>query len=205
MSVISYMQGLGMGASLILPLGAQNVFVLTQGVKNQRPLLVALICALCDASLIALGVGGAGSLIASSPLLLKLATAWGVLFLAWYGWRALRGALDTRPRGADQTEARQGTLLRIVAATLAVTLLNPHVYLDTVLLLGSLSAQHTGDGRYWFGAGAMTASFCWFFSLSLGARQLAPLFRQTLSWRLLDGFTCAVMWGVAGSLIIGSL
>ncbi|MGE4299510.1 MAG: LysE/ArgO family amino acid transporter [Desulfovibrionaceae bacterium] len=193
-----FMQGFGTGGGLIVAIGAQNAFVLAQGVRRNHIWAVAAVCALCDGVLLALGVGGVGAAVAASPALGR-ATAWaGALFLFWYGLGALRsmwagGSL----RAGDETAA---TLGRTVALTLAVTLCNPHVYLDTVVLMGGLSGQHAGLGRYWFGGGAFAASCVWFFSLSLGGRMLAPLFAKPVTWRLLDGVVCCTMWGIGGSL-----
>lgn len=195
-----WLQGLGMGASLIVVIGAQNAFVLAQGIRGRHRLVVALTCALCDALLIALGVAGVGTLITAQPTLLNLAAWGGALFLIGYGWRSLKHALKPHQLEADGSRQGPATARAALMTTLALSLLNPHVYLDTVVLLGSLSAQHGQPGNIWFGFGAMTASFAWFFGLCFGARWLSPLFQKPVSWRLLDGFTCAVMWLIAASL-----
>ncbi|MFH1138826.1 MAG: LysE/ArgO family amino acid transporter [Pseudomonadota bacterium] len=194
-----YLQGVGMGFGLIAAIGAQNAFVLSQGVRRNHHLTVALICSLCDVALISLGVTGVGSALAGNPTW-RAAAAWGgAVFLGWHGLGALRRALGSRRLEADREAGR--SVKAVCLATLAVTLLNPHVYLDTVLLLGGISSRYEGAGPYYFGLGAASASFAWFFSLGLGGRLLAPVFRDPRSWRVLDGLVCLVMWGLSVSLL----
>ncbi|MEZ7198469.1 LysE/ArgO family amino acid transporter [Pseudodesulfovibrio karagichevae] len=194
-----FIQGYAMGGGLIVAIGAQNAFVLTQGVRRNHHLAVAALCILCDGLLIGLGVTGVGTVVASNPTL-GLAAAWGgAAFLAWYGLGALRSALRGGSMEARQ-EVEQG-LRRTLALTLAVTLLNPHVYLDTVVLMGSVSGQYQDTARYVFGLGAFAASFTWFLCLSLGGQVLAPLFSRDLTWRVLDGAVCLTMWTIAASLL----
>lgn len=198
--IIPFLQGVGISGGLIVAIGAQNAFVLSQSVRRNHHMIIALICSLCDATLIAVGIAGVGTLVASQPFLMQL-TAWGgAAFLFWYGFGAFRSALRG---GRLETDAQTVSTMRsAILATLAVTLLNPHVYLDTIVLMGSVSGQFAGTGRIWFGAGAMTASFIWFFSLSMGGQMLAPLFRKPLAWRVLDGLVCITMWGIAFSLLM---
>ena len=195
----AFLKGFGVGAGLIIAIGAQNAFVLSQGVRRSYPLLIALICWFCDCVLITAGVAGLGKIISTHPGWMRL-TAWGgAAFLIVYGFRSLRSAL-----AGGHLETNGGSLAttrEAVLTTLAVTLLNPHVYLDTVVLLGSLSGQFVGTGRYAFAAGAIFASLAWFLSLSLGARLLAPLFRKRIAWRILDSLVCLTMWGIAVSLL----
>jgi L-lysine exporter family protein LysE/ArgO len=172
-------------------------------VKRNHHLTVAAICAFCDLTLILAGVMGVGALVSQTPLLLSLAAWGGALFLTWYGLRAFRSALKGGHLDADRASA--GSLRTVVLATLAVTLLNPHVYLDTVVLLGSISAQFADQARIYFAAGAACASFIWFFGLSLGGRLLAPLFKKAWAWRVLDGLVCLTMWFIAGSLVRSAL
>ena len=194
-----FIQGYAMGGGLIVAIGAQNAFVLTQGVRRNHHLAVAALCILCDGLLIGLGVTGVGTAVASNPGL-GLAAAWGgAAFLGWYGLGALRAALRGGSMRAHR-ETEQG-LRRTLALTLAVTLLNPHVYLDTVLLMGSVSGHFPGADRYVFGLGAFAASATWFLALSLGGTALAPLFSRDLTWRVLDFAVCLTMWGVAASLL----
>ncbi|MDC7702025.1 LysE/ArgO family amino acid transporter [Vogesella indigofera] len=201
MLTASYFKGLGLGASLIMAIGSQNAHVLKMGLLRQHVGVTVLVCMLCDAVLIAAGVAGMGSLIQRSPLLLEVARWGGAAFLFWYGLRAWRAVL------ADESLqiAAGATAMPLKAAlltVLALTLLNPHVYLDTVVLLGSIGGQEAGAGRLWFALGACTASMLWFAALGYGARLLAPLFARPLSWRVLDGVVGTVMWTLAGALAL---
>jgi L-lysine exporter family protein LysE/ArgO len=196
--VLPFYQGLGIGAGLIIAIGAQNAFVLSQGVKRQYQWSIALICSACDAVLILAGVAGVGAFIASHPQVALYTGRCGAAFLFCYGLRALIAAF--RNNALTATERDPGSFKTVVLTTLALTLLNPHVYLDTVVLLGSISGRFEGTNRYLFGIGACTASFVWFFSLSLGGGLLAPLFRHPLSWRILDFSIWGIMWAMAYSI-----
>jgi len=199
----AFWQGFGLGAGLIVAIGAQNAFVLRQGLAQQQVLLTALVCVLCDAALITLGVAGFGGLVSSSARLSAVATWGGALFLIVYGFQAFRAALN--PRGLEVQNGEVLSRREAVTTTLAVSLLNPHVYLDTVVLLGSIGGQFEGSARALFGVGAVTASSVWFFSLAYGATRLGPLFRRPLSWRVLDVLIGVVMWSVAASLVRDAL
>jgi L-lysine exporter family protein LysE/ArgO len=194
------LKGFSLGAGLIIAIGAQNAFVLRQGLKRLHVFATASVCTLCDAILILLGVNGLGTLIASFPALNAVTTWGGVLFLLVYGLRAFKGAIAPAPLEdygvADQSESLYGTVL----TALALSLLNPHVYLDTVVLLGSVGAQYPANSRIYFAAGAMLASAIWFFSLSYGAAWLMPLFKRRMAWRVLDGIVGCIMWVIAASL-----
>ncbi|WP_432736960.1 LysE/ArgO family amino acid transporter [Maridesulfovibrio sp. FT414] len=196
--IIPYMQGLGTGAGLIIAIGAQNAFVLSQSIRKNHHLTICLVCALCDAVLITLGVLGTGELIASNPMLLKPAAWGGAAFLLWYGLGAFRSAI--KGGRLDDEDVAETNIRSLILLTLAITLLNPHVYLDTVIMVGSMSGQFAGDGRYAFGFGAITASFIWFFTLGLGGQALAPLFRKPRTWQVLDTFIGITMWTIAISL-----
>lgn len=200
--IATLLRGLGLGASLIIAIGAQNAFVLRQGLKREHQFSVALTCSLCDAALIALGAAGFGSLIAHNPLWTRLAAWAGAAFLFFYGARAFRSAL--RPAGMEAEDQSPATGPNVIATTLALSLLNPHVYLDTVVLVGGLSAQYSLRPRLAFGLGAMLASLLWFFGLAYGAAWLAPLFRRPVAWRLLDGLIGLVMWTIALGLALGT-
>ncbi len=199
----AFFQGMAVGGGLIVAIGAQNVFVLTQGVRRNHHLAVAGLCMFCDAVLIALGVAGIGSVVAASPFLGGLATWGGAAFLFWYGLKALWSALGTS--GLQTREPSACSLGRVLGLTLAVTLLNPHVYLDTVVLMGSISGRFPLPDRYFFGLGAMTASILWFSGLCIGGRMLAPLFRAPLTWKILDGLVCLTMWAIAFTLLRSTL
>ena len=195
------LSGLGFGLSLIVAIGAQNAFVLRQGLLREHVLPVVVICALSDALLITLGVGGLGSLLQVVPWLLVVVRVGGAAFLIVYGVLAARRAF----RPSALIAADDGTttpLWTAVATVLALTWLNPHVYLDTVVLLGSVAGTH-GDERWWFGVGAVVASILWFTALGFGARFLRPLFAKPIAWRILDGVIAIVMIAIAVSLLLG--
>ena len=191
--------GFSLGFSLILAIGAQNAFVLKQGLKDEHVFLVCLICALSDALLILIGVSGFHLLVAAYPEVVAFARYGGALFLFGYGllsfYRALRVQQGLEPSAIRSSSAWQSAL-----TCLAFTWLNPHVYLDTVVLLGSVSTQFR-DSIYWFTSGAMTASFVFFFALGYGARLLRPLFADARSWRVLDFLIGIIMWAIALRLL----
>jgi L-lysine exporter family protein LysE/ArgO len=192
--------GFLLGGSLIIAIGAQNAFILRQGLLREHVFVLCLICSLADAVLIAAGVGGLGTLVAASPRLIMVVTLGGAAFLACYAVLAFRRALH--PETLRAARSGEGGLKAAVAACLAFTFLNPHVYLDTVLLLGSLSGRFAGPSRIAYGVGAATASFLWFFGLGYGARLLEPLFARPSAWRVLDSVVGLVMAGIAASLLV---
>jgi L-lysine exporter family protein LysE/ArgO len=197
--------GLGLGLSLIIAIGAQNAFVLRQGLRREHVLLVVAICALSDLVLIAVGIGGGGLLFTAVPWLVEVIRWVGAAFLLLYGLFAARRA--SRPSGLDTdqaTTASSSSRLAVAATCLALTWLNPHVYLDTVLLLGSVANTH-GAARWAFGAGAGLGSILWFSALGFGARLLAPLFARPIAWRVLDGIIAVVMVALAVSLALSAL
>lgn len=193
--------GFGTGLSLIVAIGAQNAFVLRQGIRRHAVLAVVSICALSDAFLIALGVGGVGAVVVAWPGALT-AIGWiGGLFLLGYGVLAAGRVL--RPGGALRADGEgEGSVRRAVLTCLAMTWLNPHVYLDTVFLLGSVAADH-GPLRWTFGLGAAAASLCWFAALGFGARLLGRLLTRPAAWRVLDGLVAATMLGLGALLLAG--
>ncbi|MFC0285245.1 LysE/ArgO family amino acid transporter [Kaistia hirudinis] len=192
-------EGFLLGASLIVAIGAQNAFVLRQGLARRQVFVVTTFCFLADALLISFGVAGVGSLVRSSPGLLWVVTLAGAAFLLTYGAMALRRALH--PGNLSAASAAQSRLGTALATAAALTFLNPHVYLDTVVLLGSLSARHAGAARVAFGAGAAMASAVWFYGLGFGARFAAPLFARPAAWRILDGAIAIIMASIALSLL----
>lgn len=191
--------GFSLGGGLIMAIGAQNAFVLRLGLLRSHVFAICLLCALSDAVLIVLGIAGLGTLVQRSPLLLTAVTYGGALFLFVYGLMALRRVFTPEAMKIGQKETP--TLAAAVATALAFTFLNPHVYLDTVLLLGSFSAKYLGQERIAFGIGAVTASFVWFFGLGYGARLLAPVFARPLAWQVLDMLIGGIMWLLAASLL----
>lgn len=195
----TYLQGFLLGAAMILPLGPQNAFVLYQGVRRQYHLMIAALCTLSDVLLICGGVFGGSALLSTSPLLLALVTWGGVAFLLWYGFGALRRAVQPGEEAALEAGVSQ-TRWRIVLTLLAVTWLNPHVYLDTFVVLGSLGGQFAPEGRRWFALGAACASLLWFFGLALLAAWLAPVLRTPRAQRIINALVGVVMWGIAFQL-----
>ncbi|KUI07212.1 amino acid transporter [Mycobacterium lehmannii] len=193
----SLVMGFSASLALIAAIGAQNAFVLRQGIRREHVLAVAAVCTVSDVVLIAAGIAGFGVLIRAHPGALEVARFGGAAFLVGYGIIAARRAL--RPSALTPSEEGPSRLLEVLVTCLALTWLNPHVYLDTVVLLGALANEHR-DGRWLFGVGAVTASAVWFFSLGLGARRLAGLFATPMTWRVLDGVIAASMIGLGLSL-----
>lgn len=179
--------------ALIAAIGAQNAFVLRQGIRGEHVLAVAAVCTVSDIVLIGAGIAGFGALIAAHPGALTVAKFGGAAFLIGYGVLAARRAW--RASALTPSETGPARLLEVLVTCLALTWLNPHVYLDTVVLLGALANEHR-DERWLFGVGAVTASAVWFFSLGMGARRLAGLFATPTTWRLLDGVIAVTMVGL---------
>ncbi len=200
----AFWRGMALGASLIMAIGAQNAFVLRQGILRRHVGIVVTVCAICDMVLIAAGVAGMGGLIAAYPAFITVVTWGGAAFLFVYGLRAWRAAF--RGTGALQADGSRAatqemTWQRAVVLVLMLSLLNPHVYLDTVILLGGIGAREASPGNVWFAAGAMIASVLWFTSLGYGARLLAPLFSRARAWQILDGVVGLMMWGLCAGLV----
>lgn len=195
-----FLQGLALSLGLIVAIGAQNAFVLRQGLRREHVGSVVLFCAMADALLISAGVMGMAQALGDSPRLARALALAGAVFLAVYGWQALRRARQsqqlTAPEGAIGL-SRSGALVQAAA----FTLLNPHVYLDTVLLLGSIGAQQPAALRGWFLAGACSASLSWFTLLGFGSRWLAPLFARPRAWQVLDGLIAVTMFVLSALLV----
>jgi L-lysine exporter family protein LysE/ArgO len=194
--------GFGTSFSLILAIGAQNAFVLRQGLIRAHVFWVCLICALSDAALIAVGIAGIGSLSTAAPWAIAALTWGGAVFLVIYGALSLGRAFHPGAlRAADQGT---GSLRAALLTCLALTWLNPHVYLDTVGLIGAISTGFPGfDGKLAFATGATLASFTFFFSIGYGARLLAPVFARPRAWAVLDILIALVMWSIAATLLLG--
>jgi len=201
----SFIQGFLMGAGLIIAIGAQNAFVLKQGIKGEHRSVVALICALSDAVLITAGISGMGYLFTQHPLITKYTAFGGALYLAWFSFRSFRSAIKGESMEISGNGGSSMTLKNAVITTLALTYLNPHVYLDTVVMLGGFGASRPSGLRPFFGLGAASASFIWFFSLAFSGRILAPLFRKKISWRILDTGIGIVMAYITYSLVLFGL
>ena len=200
-----FLSGFALGFSLILAIGAQNAFVLKQGLIKAHVFWVCLVCAASDAILIAWGIGGLGQIIKAAPWVIDVMRYGGVAFLFCYGMRAFLSAWKggAAMQAQDKTPARGKTasLIPTLVTCIALTWLNPHVYLDTVILLGSIANQ--SPVPWIFGAGAGVASFAFFFSLGYGARLLVPLFAKPRAWQVLDFLIGLVMWSIAIRLLLG--
>lgn len=194
----SYLTGALTGLGLIVAIGAQNAYVLRQGIHRQHVGVVVAICALSDALLIVLGVAGVGALIADHPTALTVTKWLGAAYLVWFAIKSFRAALHPQGLELGGPVKRSG----VIATTLALTYLNPHVYLDTVLMLGNIANQHGLDGRWWFAAGAVTASLVWFSALGFGARAVAPWVARPSVWRVLDVIIGCTMLLVATLLVL---
>ena len=207
MTASAFIAGLGLGASLIIAIGAQNAFVLRQGLLRSHALAVAALCVAIDWSLIVVGALGFGALVGRFPALTSVAAWGGAAFLLVYGGLAFRSAIRPGSLHAENVvgERDPKTLSAALATTLAVSLLNPHVYLDTVVLLGGVAAQYPPDERAAFVLGAGVASAVWFFGLALGARMLTPVFEREVAWRVLDVIIGCVMWWIAAGLVLGQV
>lgn len=203
MELPTFFAGLSMGLSLIVAIGAQNAFVLRQGLKGEHVFAVALTCALSDAVLIILGVTGFGRISAALPWLDPVMRFGGAAFLVWYGAKSLLAALRTDGALAVSEAGAAKPLAATLLACLALTWLNPHVYLDTVVLLGTISTQFPGH-EVWFAAGATMGSFAFFFALGYGARLLRPIFAKPSAWRILEAIIAVIMWAIALKLLFGA-
>ncbi len=200
-SILSpFASGFFLSAALIVAIGAQNLFVLRQGLRREHVGAVVLFCGGADALLIAAGVGGVGVFLAAIPRLTTALTVGGAVFLAWYGVKALRRM--AAPQAMVVGDTQGATLNQVLAATAAFTFLNPHVYLDTVLLMGAAGSSQPVELRPIFVAGAAVASFTWFAAVGFGARLLEPVFARPAAWRVLDAFVGVVMLTLAASLLV---
>jgi L-lysine exporter family protein LysE/ArgO len=200
MPICAFTTGFALCATLIIAIGAQNAFVLRQGLRREHVLIIVAFCAIADLLLIGAGVAGVAQVLGQAPRLTFVLTAAGTLFLAWYGIRAL-----ARARTASAMNVAEGTrrisVRNAVAQAAGFTFLNPHVYLDTVLLMGSIGARQPSDLRFWFVGGAAAASGAWFTTLGFGARLLRPVFRTPRAWQVLDTLIGLTMLALALSLL----
>lgn len=202
MMLATTLQGFTIGLAMIIPIGAQNAFVLSRGIHRNHHLLTATLCSFCDLTLIAIGVFGGANVLATSPFGMALLTWGGVLFLGWFGGRSLLSAWRGKGEGLAESAQQMGAK-SVLAMTLGVTLLNPHVYLDTLMLLGSLGSQVSESLRPAFAVGAMLASLVWFYSLALGAAALAPWLARSQVQRGIDLLVGIIMLSLAVQLAIG--
>jgi L-lysine exporter family protein LysE/ArgO len=195
----AFTTGFALSATLIAAIGAQNSFVLRQGLRREHVLAIVAFCAIADLALISAGVAGLAKVAGHAPILTVTLTIGGTSFLLWYGLRALRRALQ--PQALRAAAGARVSLRGAVAQAAAFTFLNPHVYLDTVLLMGSIGARQPADSRLWFVGGAALASGAWFTTLGFGARLLAPLFSRPRAWQVLDILVGVTMLALAGALV----
>jgi L-lysine exporter family protein LysE/ArgO len=200
--MLAFAPGFFAGLSLIVAIGAQNAFVIRQGLSRQHVFVVVAICALADAALIALGIAGLGAIIQGLPWLLEVIRWFGVAYLTWFAIKSVRSAFKSEVM--DASGAQTTSLKKVVASVLGFTFLNPHVYLDTVILLGSISNQFAAD-RWIFGFGAMAASVVWFSSIGFGARAASRFMSKPIFWRVLDSLIAVVMFTIALYLAFAKL
>lgn len=198
LAFVAYGKGLATMSGLILAIGAQNAFVLRQGLKRQAVFIVASICFLCDAALVGLGAIGLGALFAESRMLNLGVAFGGAGFLAFYGLRSLHAAKTAK--GIDLSAADRVSRTSVVLTAFAVSLLNPHVYIDTVMLVGGLAARYEGAARVACALGAITVSAVWFYALAYGARWLAPVLTRPKIWRIIDLIIGVMMLSLAMGL-----
>ena len=196
------LSGFALGGSLIIAIGAQNAFILRMGLIRQHVFVLCLICALSDGVLIAIGVAGFGAFVDTNPQLLKFISFGGGLFLMVYSIFAVRRMVF--PETMESRTTHSVSVVKAISICLALTFLNPHVYLDTVVLVGALAAAWQGQQRLIFAAGAISASFVWFFALGFGARLLGPLFEKQISWQILDALIAIVMAWLGISIFLGA-
>ena len=195
--MIAFLPGFLTGLSLIVAIGAQNAFVIRQGLTRSHVFLVVAICAFADAALIALGIAGLGAAISGLPWLLEVIRWFGVAYLSWFGFKSARAAFKNE--SLDAAGAAEQSRIKVVSTVLALTLLNPHVYLDTVILVGSIGNQF-GENKWFFAFGAMLASFVCFTSVGYGAKAASSLMSKPIFWRILDTVIAVIMFGIAITL-----
>lgn len=195
--MIALLPGFFTGLSLIIAIGAQNAFVIRQGLLKQHVTLIVAICAISDAALIYLGTGGLGTIIQNRPSLLEFIRWFGVAYLSWFGIKSVKSALKTQSLQAG--EGAEVSKRKIIATCFALTFLNPHVYLDTVILLGSVANQFESD-RWFFAFGAAVASLVWFSAIGYGARAASKFMSKPIFWKVLDSLIAIVMFTIAITL-----
>ena len=201
MNLFPLAQGFILGAGMIIPIGAQNAFVLNQGIKRQYHLLAASICMLSDFILIAIGIYGGSQIISSSELAFTLLTWIGILFLVSYGFISFRAAMAGVYERQPELKGAK-TLSKVVISCLAVTLLNPHVYIDTVVILGGVGGQFEGDAKLNFAVGCMLASIVWFYGLAMLAARMSKVLSRIKVKRAIDLVVGFIMWGISVSLFL---
>ncbi|MGF1747286.1 LysE/ArgO family amino acid transporter [Vibrio cionasavignyae] len=197
------LQGFGLGATMIIPIGAQNAYVLNQGIKRNHHLTTATVCSLLDTTFISLGIFGGGAILSQNEMLLTMVTLGGILFLVGYGMLSLRSAFKQPASSESNGEVLARGKRTVILGALAVTVLNPHLYLDTVVILGSIGGQFEGSDRIAFAIGTVLASFVWFYSLSIGAAKLGPTLSKPKVKKSIDLAVATMMFTIAAMLTKG--
>ena len=197
MSLWVLLQGFGLGASMIIPIGAQNAYVLNQGIKRNHHLTTATICSILDMIFISLGIFGGGAILSQNEILLTSVTLGGIAFLSFYGLLSLKSAFKSDSELESKGEVVARGRRTVILGALAVTVLNPHLYLDTVVILGSIGGQFEGHDRIAFALGTMMASFVWFYTLSIGAAKLGPTLSKPRVKKGIDIAVAVMMFTIA--------
>ena len=195
------LQGFGLGASMIIPIGAQNAYVLNQGIKRNHHLTTATICSVLDVIFISLGIFGGGAVLSQNETLLTVVTLGGIAFLTFYGLLSLKSAMHTNRTSESKRQVVERGRRAVILGALAVTVLNPHLYLDTVVILGSIGGQFEGQDRISFAFGTIMASFVWFYTLSIGAAKLGPTLSRPRVKQGIDIVVAVMMFTIALMLI----
>ncbi|PAU38344.1 amino acid transporter [Vibrio coralliilyticus] len=195
------LQGFGLGASMIIPIGAQNAYVLNQGIKRNHHLTTATICSVLDVIFISLGIFGGGAVLSQNETLLTVVTLGGIAFLTFYGLLSLKSAVQTSRASESKRQVVERGRRAVILGALAVTVLNPHLYLDTVVILGSIGGQFEGQDRISFALGTIMASFVWFYTLSIGAAKLGPTLSKPKVKQGIDIVVAIMMFTIALMLI----
>ncbi|MDN3699107.1 MULTISPECIES: LysE/ArgO family amino acid transporter [Vibrio] len=203
MNIWILLQGFGLGASMIIPIGAQNAYVLNQGIKRNHHLTTATICSLLDVVFISLGIFGGGAILSQNEILLTTVTLGGIAFLIFYGLLSLKSAFALSKHSGSKLDTLERGKRAVVLGALAVTVLNPHLYLDTVVILGSIGGQFEGSDRVSFAIGTIMASFVWFYTLSIGAAKLGPTLSKPKVKKFIDIAVASMMFVIAFLLAKG--
>jgi len=198
------LQGFGLGASMIIPIGAQNAYVLNQGIKRNHHLTTATICSVLDVIFISLGIFGGGAVLSQNETLLTVVTLGGIAFLTFYGLLSVKSAMQTNKASESKRQVVERGRRAVILGALAVTVLNPHLYLDTVVILGSIGGQFEGQDRVSFALGTIMASFVWFYTLSIGAAKLGPTLSRPRVKQGID-ITVAIMMFTIALMLINEL
>lgn len=204
-SLVVFLSGFTLFAGLAVAIGAQNAYVLRQGLKRQHVFATASICFLCDATLINIGTIGFSTLSLKIPELTQITVWAGVVFLLFFGLHSFKSALNPTQIDINSQESESTSFWSNILTTLAFSLLNPHVYLDTIVLVGGFATRYTESQRIFFALGASLASFIWFFTLAYGAAWLTPLFQRPLAWRILDTIIGCIIWFIAISILFSTI